>query len=70
MIYYDDDLLIILKCLRNFLVAMTTGVLLYSGWSSEANNKPQYYEKTCYSEKGVNFNFALIAYLIFTEDIQ
>ena len=41
---------------------MTTDVLLYSGWSSEANNKPQYYEKTCYcnSEKGVNFNFAPI----------
>ena len=26
-------------------IAMTTDVLLYSGWSSEANNKPQYYEK-------------------------
>ena len=41
---------------------MTTDVLLYSGWSSEANNKPQYYEKMCYNENGVNFNFALIAY--------
>ena len=28
------------------LVAMTTDVLLYSGWSSEANNKPQYYDVT------------------------
>ena len=48
---------------------MTTDVLLYSGWSSEANNKPQYYEKTCYNEKGVNFNFAPIVYLIFTDKI-